>query len=72
VVVMIEARRDLARSLHVDWMAVRQRLRISTTGLGRKAIEDRAATFDGQVRERVIGDGWRLLVSFLEPNHPRA
>lgn len=72
VVVMVEARWDLARSLHVDWMALRQRLRISTTGLGRKAIEDRAATFDGQVRERTFDDGWRLLISFLEPNHPRA
>ncbi|MEW9572238.1 MASE1 domain-containing protein [Rhodanobacter sp. Si-c] len=71
VVVAIEARWDLARSRHVDWMALRQRLRISTTGLGRKAIEDRAATFDGQARERAIRDGWRLLVSFLEPNHPR-
>ncbi|MBD8897713.1 MASE1 domain-containing protein [Rhodanobacter sp. DHG33] len=71
VVVMIDARRNLERTMHVDWLALRQRLRISTTGLGRKAIEDRAATFDGQVRERVIHDGWRMLVSFLEPNHPR-
>jgi len=70
VVVMIEARWDLARSLHVDWMTLRQRLRINTTGLGRKAILDRAATFDGQMRERAIHDGKRLLVSFQEPVEP--
>jgi two-component system, NarL family, sensor histidine kinase FusK len=72
VVTMIDVRWDLARSPHVDWMTLRQRLRISATGLGRKAIEDRAATFNGRVRGRAIRDGRRLLVSFLEPDHPRA
>lgn len=72
VVVMIDVRWDLARSPHVDWMILRQRLRISATGLGLKAIEDRAATFNGQVRGRAIRDGRRLLVTFLEPDHPHA
>ena len=72
VVVMIDVRWDLARSPHVDWMILRQRLRVSATGLGRKAIEDRAATFNGRVRGRAIRDGRRLLVSFLEPDHPHA
>ncbi|GAB3781844.1 MASE1 domain-containing protein [Dyella agri] len=69
-VVMIDVRWNTAQPSHVDWMTLRQRLRISATGLGRKAIEDRAATFDGRVRERAIGDGKRLIVSFQEPNHP--
>jgi len=71
-VVMIDVRWDLERSPHVDWMTLRQRLRITATGLGRKAIEDRAATFDGRVREHAIRDGARLVVSFQEPSHPCA
>ena len=71
-VVMIGIRWNPARSLHVDWVTLRQRLRISTTGLGREAIEDRVATYGGRVRERAMVDGKRVTVSFLEPNHPRA
>ena len=70
-VVMIDIRWNPARSLHVDWVTLRQRLRISTTGLGREAIMDRAATYGGRLRERVMPDGKQLVVSFLEPNHPR-
>lgn len=70
-VVMIDIRWNPARSLHVDWVALRQRLRISATGLGREAIEDRAATYGGRLRERAVSDGKRVMVSFLEPSHPR-
>jgi len=69
-VVMIDFRWNPARSLHVDWVTLRQRLRISTTGLGREAIADRAATYGGRLRERIMLDGKRVVVSFLEPNHP--
>jgi len=72
VVVMIDFCWNPARSLHVDWVTLRQRLRISATGLGREAIEDRAATYGGRLRERTVVDGKRVVVSFLEPNHPRA
>ncbi|OOG35816.1 hypothetical protein B0E52_18060 [Rhodanobacter sp. C06] len=70
-VVMIDLRWNPARSLHVDWVTLRQRLRISATGLGREAIMDRAATYGGQLRERAMPDGKQVVVSFLEPNHPR-
>ena len=70
-VVMIDIRWNPVRSLHVDWVALRQRLRISTTGLGREAIADRAATYGGRLRERTMPDGKRVVVSFQEPNHPR-
>ena len=69
-VVMIDIRWNRARSLHVDWVTLRQRLRISTTGLGREAIMDRATTYGGRLRERARVDGKRVTVSFLEPDHP--
>ena len=71
-VVMIDLRWNPSRSLHVDWVALRQRLRISATGLGREAIADRAATYGGRLRERALPDGKRVVVSFLEPNHLHA
>lgn len=67
-VVMIDIHWDPARSLHVDWVTLRQRLRISATGLGREAIMDRAATYGGRLRERIMPDGKRVVVSFLEPS----
>ncbi len=70
-VVMIDIRWNPERSPHVDWVTLRQRLRVSATGLGREAIEDRAATYGGRLRERALPDGRRVMVSFLEPNHPR-
>ncbi|MBD8900583.1 MASE1 domain-containing protein [Rhodanobacter sp. DHG33] len=72
LVVMVETRRDPIRSLHVAWDLLLQQLQSSTTGLGRKAIEDRAATFGGKVRERPIHDGRRVIVSFQGENHPNA
>jgi glucose-6-phosphate-specific signal transduction histidine kinase len=69
-VVMIDIRWDPERSLHVDWVTLRQRLRISATGMGRDAIADRAATYGGRLRERAMPDGKRVMVSFQEPNHP--
>jgi glucose-6-phosphate-specific signal transduction histidine kinase len=72
LVVMVETRRHPVRSLHVAWDPLLQRIRASTMGLGRKAIEDRAATFDGQVREHPVRDGRRLIVSLQGGNHPHA
>lgn len=69
IVLMIETRRHPVRMQHVDW-ALAHRLRASATGMGRKAIEDRAATFGGQVRERSLRHGRRLIASLHEP-HPR-
>lgn len=71
-VVMIDIRWDPERALRVDWATLRQRLRISTTGLGREAIEGRVATYGGRLRERTMSDGKRVMASFLEPNQPRA
>lgn len=66
MVLMIETKHQPGRAEHVNW-AVAHRLRFGATGLGRKAIEDRAAVFGGQVRERALRHGRRLTVSLREP-----
>ncbi|WP_199098520.1 MASE1 domain-containing protein [Dyella sp. ASV21] len=66
LVLMIETKHQAERAQRVDW-TVAHRLRFGATGLGRKAIEDRAALFRGQVRERTLHHGRRLMVSLREP-----
>lgn len=74
IVAMIETRRHPVRAAHVDWEPLMQQLRVATTGMGRRAIEDRSAAFEGTVRERALRQGHRLIVSLLQPqpqpNHP--
>lgn len=70
LVLMVESRRHPVGAQLVDWDILLRRLRVGVTGLGRKAIEDRAATFHGQVRERKTRQGTRLVVSLWKPNHP--
>ncbi|RUL72509.1 MASE1 domain-containing protein [Dyella choica] len=70
LVITIETRGHTARVRQVDWDGLLPRLRIHSSGMGRKAIDDRAATFEGQVRDRMLRDGQRLVVSLLQPNHP--
>jgi len=69
--VMIETRRGSEQAAQVDWETLQQRLKTSTTGMGRKAIEDRAATFNGQMRTRALQQGQRLVVSLFQPSHSR-
>lgn len=42
----------------------------TTSGLGRQAIEDRAATFEGKARERTLPDGRRISVILFDPILP--
>jgi len=67
VVLMIETRRQPGRVEQVKWEPLLSNLRSSASGLGKQAIEDRAATFEGRVRERRLREGQRLVVSLLEP-----
>lgn len=39
----------------------------TTSGLGRQAIEDRAATFEGKARERALPNGRRISVILFDP-----
>jgi glucose-6-phosphate-specific signal transduction histidine kinase len=67
VVIMVETKRHPVRVQQVDWVTLSTRLRVLGSGLGRKSVEDRAATFEGQVRERVLTQSRRLIVSLLQP-----
>lgn len=70
LVVMIETRGHPVRVQQVQWETLLPNLRSSATGLGLQAIEDRAATFEGRVKQRRLREGRRLVVSLLEPNTP--
>jgi two-component system, NarL family, sensor histidine kinase FusK len=60
VVVSIVFHANLVRLPHVRWEDLLPRLVRTTTGIGIKAIQDRAATFGGYVRERALSDGRRI------------
>lgn len=70
MVVLVETRRHAVRIQNVDWDALLPCVRTYGSGLGIKAIEDRAATFEGKVRERMQRQGRRLVVSLSQPDHP--
>lgn len=65
VVVSIVFRANPARLPHVRWDDLLPRLVRTTTGVGIKAIQDRAATFEGYSRSRQFPDGrsisWLML-----------
>lgn len=67
VVVSIVFRADVVRLSTVRWEDLLPRLIRTTTGLGLKAIKDRAATFEGVVRERVLPDGRRISFVLIDP-----
>ncbi|GAB3785435.1 MASE1 domain-containing protein [Dyella agri] len=66
-VLQIDARGHPSRVGHIRWHELLQRLRYSTCGFGRQAIDDRAATFEGRSRERVLPDGRRTSVILFDP-----
>lgn len=72
LVIMVETRKQQARACQVDWEGLLPNLRLCASGLGHKAIRDRAATFEGSMRERTSPYRGRLTVSLLEPNHLHA
>ena len=65
VAVRIVFRADSVRLAHVRWDDMLPRLVRTTTGIGIKAIKDRAAIFEGYVRERSLPYGrhisWLML-----------
>lgn len=60
VAVSIVFRANLVRLPHVRWDDMLPRLMRTTTGAGIKAIDDRAAIFEGYARERDLPDGRRI------------
>lgn len=60
VAVSIVFRGNAARLPHVQWEDLFPRLVRMTTGMGLKAIKDRAAVFEGYARQRDIPGGHRI------------
>ncbi|HTV84211.1 MAG TPA: MASE1 domain-containing protein [Dyella sp.] len=71
-VVQIDATRHPVRIHHVRWDDLNDRLRRAVSGLGVQAVADRAATFEGRVRERPITEGVRLIALVRNPSTPAA
>ncbi|RDS82407.1 MASE1 domain-containing protein [Dyella psychrodurans] len=70
VVVQVDTRVQPPQVHRIRRDEVVQRLHRITSGLGRKAIIDRAATFEGRVRERSLRHGSRMSILLFDPTHP--
>jgi len=71
VMTRIDCRTHPQQVEHVRWNELIPKVVLRTTsGLGRQAIEDRAATFEGRARERTLPDGRRISVFLLDPAIP--
>ena len=69
IVLRIGFRANAEHVARIRWEELLPRVVLRTTsGLGRQAIEDRAATFEGQVRERMLGDSRRISVILYAPS----
>jgi glucose-6-phosphate-specific signal transduction histidine kinase len=60
VVVSIVFQANAARLPHVRWEDLLPRLVRTTSGIGLKAIRDRAATFEGYARDKILPGGRRI------------
>lgn len=68
--VLVQTVGDPERLAHIGWDRLLPSLRLLSSGLGRSAIEDRAATYQGALRERQLPQGRRLLISLQHPGQP--
>lgn len=67
---MVQTIGDPERLAHIGWDRLLPSLRLLSSGLGRRAIEDRTATYQGSMRERPLARGRRLLISLRHPGQP--
>jgi len=68
--VLVQTIGDPERLAGIGWDRLLPSLRFLSSGLGRRAIEDRAATYQGVLRERPLTQGRRLLISLQHPGQP--
>ena len=68
--VLVQTIGDPERAAHIGWDRLLPWLRLLSSGLGRRAIEDRAATYRGVTRDRPLPLGRRLLISLQHPGQP--
>jgi len=71
VMIRIDCHTQPQQAEQVRWNELIPKVVLRTTsGLGRQAIEDRAATFEGKARERALPDGRRISVILFDPILP--
>jgi glucose-6-phosphate-specific signal transduction histidine kinase len=70
IVARISLRADPVRLARVRWDELLPRISRIGSGRGFQSIEDRAATFEGLARERILPDGRRVSVLLLDPQTP--
>jgi glucose-6-phosphate-specific signal transduction histidine kinase len=71
VMIRIDCHTQPQQAEQVRWNELIPKVVLRTTsGLGRQAIEDRAATFEGKARERAFPDGRRISVILFDPILP--
>jgi glucose-6-phosphate-specific signal transduction histidine kinase len=71
VMIRIDCHTQPHQAEQVRWNELIPKVVLRTTsGLGRQAIEDRAATFEGKARERALPDGRRISVILFDPILP--
>jgi two-component system, NarL family, sensor histidine kinase FusK len=69
-VLRIDAHAHPARLARIRWDELMPRVLRSSSGLGLQAIRDRAATYEGLARDRVLHDGRRISAILLDPEYP--
>ena len=70
VLIVIRFRSHPAQLAFVDWEQLLPRLVRGTSGLGLRAVRDRAAVFEGQTRIRSISCGQQISILLLDPIVP--
>lgn len=67
VIVQWQFRRNAADLAYVKWDELVPRLQRSSSGLGMKALQDRAASFEGLARQRERRNGRNIVCLMLDP-----
>jgi two-component system, NarL family, sensor histidine kinase FusK len=70
IIISIRFRVNFRRVEDVRWDDLLSRIGRSTSGLGFRAIQDRAALFSGRTHRRVLTDGWRISVLLFDSALP--
>lgn len=70
VLIVARFRAYPAQLAFVDWEALLPRLVRGTSGLGLRAVQDRAAVFEGRARTRSISHGHQITILLLDPIVP--
>jgi hypothetical protein len=68
--IVVRCRSNPAQLAFVDWDELIPNIVRGTSGLGLKAVRDRAALFEGRTRIRSIESGHQISVLLVDPAMP--